>query len=212
MKYTLILILSIALFSCNESEKTEENSEKKELGNFKKTEELPTCNCKELVKDTSSNISTLNNEKYTGTCFSYYPNDSTKVMEEIQYLDGKIHGYYRVYSPTDNNILTEDQYKDGVKQASGDIFKCDCDDLLVEEIGAEKAKTYILNGKVFTGICEKYSQDGQMKILDMQFLKGLRHGNSIYYDQYGDPITADVHEEGKFVKTVVYTKNEAGEE
>ncbi|MEZ4938323.1 MAG: hypothetical protein R2799_12110 [Crocinitomicaceae bacterium] len=207
MKYFTFIILTFTLIACNSDKQEEEKKEKKELGNFKKTSDLPTCNCSELDLDSLKDIKLLKNKPYTGICTSNYPDDSTIVMEEIQYLDGRIHGYYRIYSK-ENVILTEDQYVNGKKQNVDKKFTCDCDELSVESLGNDKIQTYLLNGSKFTGICDKYTKDGKMKILDMQFKDGLRHGNSIYYDQYGEPITADVYKEGKFVKTVVYTREE----
>lgn len=207
MKKIAYILLTFTLFTCSQEKKETENAEKKELGNFKKTEALPNCSCSDLEKDSTGTVSLLNKELFTGICYSYYPNDSSKVMEEIQYLDGKIHGYYKVYSPSDGSVLTEDQYIAGKKQSSGDIYRCNCDDLKVEKIGAEKLNTYTLLGKKFTGICEKFSKDSKFKIMDMEFVDGLLEGNSIYYDQYGDPITADVYSKGKMIKTIVYTKD-----
>lgn len=207
MRYITLFILISAFFSCQNEKKEEEKQEKKELGDFKKTEDLPECDCKDLELDSTNNIKNLNGKAYTGICFSYYPDDSTKVMEEIQYLDGKIHGYYRIFSK-DDVILTEDQYINGTKQNKDESFVCDCDQLEIEELGAEGDRTYLLNGSKFTGVCEKYTKDGKIKIMDMQFKEGLRHGNSMYYDQYGEPITADVYKDGKFIKTIVYTQEE----
>jgi len=211
MKHLVLIPLFSILFSCSEStDKAEkENTDKKELGNFKKTEELPSCLCSELKKDTINDIKLLDKKDFTGVCFSYYPNDTTKVMEEIQYLDGKIHGYYRIYSATDGKVLTEDQYQNGNKQGVDNAFKCDCDLLVIKN--ENSIEQYYLKDKRFTGLCEKYSADGKMKIMDMEFIDGLRDGNSIYYDQYGSPITADVYEEGVFVNTIVFTGEDESE-
>ncbi len=204
MRFIPVFILLIALISCNQEKKEEPKKEKEELGDFKKTKNLPECDCKDLSVDSTSNISSLKGEAFTGICFTYYPDDSTKVMEEIQYLEGKIHGYYRIYSK-EKVILTEDQYVEGIKQKLDKKFTCDCDELQIEELGSDGVRTYLLNGVKFSGVCEKYTKDGKIKILDMQFKDGLRHGNSLYFD--GEPITADVYKEGKFVKTIVYTKD-----
>lgn len=206
MKIVFYLFIAVVLISCKENQNEDSKKEKQELGEIKKTEDIPRCDCKDLILDSTSNINSLNGEPYTGICLTNYPDDSSKVMEEIQYLDGKIHGYYRIYSK-EKVILTEDQYVEGIKQRLDKNFNCDCDELKIEELGNDKIRTYLLNGQKFTGVCEKYTKDGKTKILDMQFKDGLRHGNSLYYDQYGDPITSDVYAEGKFVKTVVYTKD-----
>lgn len=210
MKYLILSLTCFLLLACNESNK-DTDTDKQELGNFGKTDNLPTCNCSDLKKDSLSKISYLEDVKFTGICYSYYPNDSTKKMEEIQFLEGKIHGFYRIYSPTDNTVLTEDIYKNGKKSGSAKRFKCDCNELTTETIGAEKLRVYKLEGEKFTGICEKFTDDRKFKILDMEFLDGLRHGNSIYYDQYGKPITSDIHANGKFIKTIVYTDSEEEE-
>lgn len=207
MKYSAMILLILTLFSCGQKEDKPVQKEKKELGDFKKSKDLPKCDCADLKTDSIQDIKNLEGKPFTGICMSYYPDDSTKVMEEVQYLDGKIHGYYRIYSK-EKVILTEDQYVNGKKQALERDFICDCDELEVEELGSDGIRTFLLKGVKFTGVCEKFSKDGKIKILDMQFKEGLRHGNSLYYDQYGEPITADVYREGKFVKTIVYTKDE----
>lgn len=204
MKLIAYLSFALLLFACQETSEEEPKKEKQELGDFKTSEDILKCDCTELEKDSTKQIKKFEQTPFTGVCLTYYPDDTTLVMEEIQYLEGKIHGYYRIYSK-DNVTLTEDQYVEGVKQKMVKNFTCDCDELVIEELGTNNIKTYLLNGMKFTGICEKFTKDGKIKILDMQFKDGFRHGNSLYYDQYGDPITADVYEEGKFVKTVVYT-------
>ena len=207
MKNSIILILIAFVAACQTESTPEEPKDKQELGNFKKTSDLPSCNCSELALDSVKNIQYYKDKPFTGICTTNYPDDSTARMEEIQYLDGKIHGYYRIYSK-ENVILTEEQYINGNKKEINKNFSCDCDELVVEQLGTDKISTYLYNGAKFTGVCEKYTKDGKQKILDMQFKDGLRHGNSIYYDQYGEPITSDVYKEGVFVKTIVFTQEE----
>ena len=64
------------------------------------------CDCNMLAHDNKYNHSYLEDrtKPYTGICREYHPNG--KIKREVQLVDGKNNGYYKVYSA--NGILLED--------------------------------------------------------------------------------------------------------
>ncbi len=63
-------------------------------------------------------IANYNEGKLDGVYKKYHPNKNNVLQEEVQYVDGVIHGKYRYYD-ADGNITIEYDYKNGKKVGGG---------------------------------------------------------------------------------------------
>lgn len=209
---TFLYILSVLLLaSCAEetiTDSTEMPTREKLLnGRFDAYEYTVHCNCDEIVKD-STNTYYKNDTIFTGVCFNTYPNSDSK-MEEKQIFEGKMHGYYRIYSK-EGDTLTASLYLNGEPDVEKDLTpsSCLCSELETKPGSSDEdisIKTY--KGIPYTGTCKEYypGLDSTQIYMEIPYFKGLAEGKMIIYDKENTPIMMQRFEKGVEKQEVTFS-------
>lgn len=211
MKALLYIFSALFIVSCTEDTVTESaempTREKLLNGRFDAYENTVHCNCDEIVQD-STNTYFKNDTIFTGVCFNTYPDTDLK-MEEKQIFEGKIHGFYRVYSK-EGDTLTETLYLNGALNIEKDLTPstCLCSELETKSKSNDKdipLKTY--NGIPYTGTCKEYypGLDSTQIYMEIPYLKGLAEGKMIIYDKDNTPIMMQRFEKGVEKQEVTFS-------
>jgi antitoxin component YwqK of YwqJK toxin-antitoxin module len=182
MHYLFILSLLTLFISCNVEPNRDEIIQHLEKHDFSVFNKLPSCNCSEL-EDQDGKL-TLNNEVYTGTCFSNYPNIEVK-YEEQQLFEGELYGYKMIFSPS-GDTLSKNEYKQGkvIRKNVGINETCNCEDLVKSTLddGTEVSLYYDMP---FTGICKRFFPPPfETKVyLEAKYKNGKLHGTTRMFDK-----------------------------
>ena len=193
-KIILNLTLVLLVVSCN----SESDSTTIELGENKTIDMSASCHCDSLKTD-STEILKLQNDVFTGTCFSNYPNSDQKYIEK-EILKGEYHGKVTYFDKQGKTLYSE-TYSKGT--AMGDLDNqpnCNCMDIETKDENGVKKHFY--KNSLYTGKCSDNFPDTDQVYLEANYKDGLLHGYTIYYKKDGAVLMMHNYENGEIIKEI----------
>lgn len=197
MRYLILSLLAVLLFSCNDStpSKAEIQQRLKER-DFTVFKELPSCSCNDLEEIDGSFYQ--GDSLYTGNCYLNYPNLDAK-YEIRQLYKGEFYGNRILLSPK-GDTLSQNEYKHGdmLRQDVGSKEVCECSALeTIERADGSVIANYY--DTPFTGTCQRFfpAPNDDKVYLEVTYKNGVIHGNTKVYDKNGKVILKEHYVNGE---------------
>ena len=170
------------ILGCNVEPTRDEIIKSLQKHDFSIYSDLPSCDCAELEENQGKLM--LNNNPFSGTCFSSYPNIQAK-YEEKQLFEGELYGYRMIFSPA-GDTLSKNEYKEGkvIRKSVGINETCNCDQLKkVKQLDGSVLTHYY--DKPFTGTCQRFfpPPNDDKVYLEARYKNGKLHGTTKIFDK-----------------------------
>lgn len=112
----------------------------------------------------------LNDEPYTGTIYTLYP-ETGDTLRIVRYLLGKEHGIWKQFYP-DNRLREQREFERGQKVG----------DLMAWYENGKKQLHYHFQNDEYEGTCQEWNADGQL-VQEMNYHQGHEEGSQkMFYD------------------------------
>lgn len=192
MKFLVLPILSVLLFSCGEKV---ELSESTDNGTINAADQELSCFCDELSSN-SDDLKLYNDTLFTGVCTSNYPDTEDKYVEK-HYLAGQLHGKVKYYDK-EGEIIAEEEYAQGVNtiSATESFVPCNCSELRLEKGQNGMPNKKYKGTTLYSGICYQYYPDTEDVYMELSYQDGILHGYCKYYDKEGNQLYMEEYNKG----------------
>lgn len=195
-KLSLYLIISFLFFTqCQSVEKKETTIEQGETFSIGDN----SCACDSL-KETNG-IYYLENDIFTGICYSTYPMSEQHYIEK-EILKGKIHGNVTYFDKNGNELYSETfENNELINQANEEAKLVNCSDLKKETF-QDTLNQYFYKNQLYTGNCQILYPNTDQISFEASYKNGLLDGHSVYYNKDGSVLLIEKYSQGKLIKEV----------